>query len=268
MRAIHQSADDEPRILADSVAPLLVDSTAQTDEWIRGFVSQPFSKALRSGFLLRNRYAEDSLAEAVKRGVRQYLILGAGLDTFAFRQPSWATELCIYEVDLPTSQGWKRERLAAAGLSIPSNLVFVAIDFERTSLSDALRSAGFDLGGRTFCSWLGVTQYLTSAAIDATLQFVLSLPHGSEIVFSFIIPWQSAPPEDAQSLIMSARKAAEVGEPWLSTSTPEELKTHLHALGFSEVVHLTPEEAQERYFKGRRDGLAAPHSQQIMRAVV
>jgi O-methyltransferase involved in polyketide biosynthesis len=135
-------------------------------------------------------------------------------------------------------------------------------------LADGLRAANFDFGSKTFCSWLGVAQYLTHAAIDGTLQFVLSLPRGSEIVLSFIIPWQEAPAAAVEALVTCARKAAEVGEPWLSTFRPEDLKAHLRGMGFSDVIHLKPEEAQERYFRNRHEGLEARHGEQSIRATV
>lgn len=208
------------------------------------------------------------LRASSRRFIQQYAILGAGLDTFAFRQPPWASSLCIYEIDLPATQRWKCERLSTAGIAVPPNLRFVPIDFEKTSLAEGLRAANFNFGKATFCSWLGVTQYLTAAAIDGTLEFVLSLPRGSAIVFSFIIPWQAAPAAEAEALVTSARKTAEVGEPWLSTFLPDELKAHLREMGFFDVIHLTPEEAQDRYFKNRRDGLKSAHAQQLIRAIV
>ena len=268
MRAIHQTADEEPRILADPVAPRLLDIMCKDDAWIASFLEHPFAKAWRAGFLVRNRYAEDCLEEGVEQGLRQYVILGAGLDTFAFRQPPWASSLCVYEVDLPATQRWKCELLAAAGIPIPANLRFVPIDFEKTSLADALRAANFEFGSGTFCSWLGVTQYLTEKAIRGTLEFVLTLPHHSEIVFSFILPPEAVPDVEAQALLTAARKAAEIGEPWLSTFRPGELKALLRAMGFSGVVHLTPEEVHNRYFQSRRDGLKARHGEQLMRAIV
>jgi methyltransferase (TIGR00027 family) len=268
MRAIHQTADDEPKILADSIAARLVDIVGDDDEWLAPILSHPFAKQWRAGFLIRNRYAEDCLADCVARGLQQYAILGAGLDTFAFRQPPWASSLCMYEIDHPATQRWKCDRLAAASIAIPPNLAFVSIDFEKTSLPDALRAANFDFGGKTFCSWLGVTQYLTPAAIRATLEFVLSLPRSSEIVFSFILPFEMSPRVEAEALATAAHKSAEVGEPWLSTFRADDLKAQLLAMGFSEVVHLTPEEAHERYLTNRRDGLQARRGEQLMRAIV
>jgi len=268
MRALHQIVDDEPRIMVDPIAPRLVDTSGGTDDWLAPILGHPFAKQWRAGFLIRNRYAEDCLAGCVEQGARQYAILGAGLDTFAFRQPAWASAVSIYEVDHPATQSWKRERLASAGIAFPPNLTFVPVDFEKTSLADALSTAGFDVGTQTFCSWVGVTQYLTFDAIKETLAFVLSLPRSSEIVFSFILPFEMAPPLEAQALATAAQKAAEVGEPWLSTFRPEDLKERVQAMGFSEVIHLTPEEAHERYLKNRRDGLEGRRGEQLMRAVV
>src|SRR5215813_7763737 len=241
MRAIHQTADEEPKILADSISPRLVDTMSGDDEWLAPILGHPFAKQWRAGFLIRNRYAEDCLAECVDRGAEQYAIIGAGFDTFAFRQPPWARSLRIYEIDHPGTQRRKCERLAAARIGIPSNVKFVPIDFERNSLGDALRASDFDRGVKTFCSWLGVTQYLTADAIRATLEFVLLMQPSSEIVFSFILPLESLSGLEAEALAMAANKGAEIGEPWLSTFRPDDLEAQLRAMGFSDVIRLTPE---------------------------
>jgi methyltransferase (TIGR00027 family) len=268
MRAIHQTDDDEPKILADSIAPRLVDTTGGDDEWLTIILGHPFAKQWRAGFLVRNRYAEDCLAECVERGLQQYAILGAGLDTFAFRQPPWAKSLCIYEIDQPATQHWKCDRLAAASIAIPSNLTFVPIDFEKTALLGALQAVNFDFGSKTFCSWLGVTQYLTPDAIRATLEYVLSLPRGSEIVLSFVLPFEMLPKIEAEARAMAANKLAEVGEPYLTTFRAEDLKAQLWDMGFSDVIHLVPEVVHERYLKNRRDGLRARLGEQLVRAIV
>jgi methyltransferase (TIGR00027 family) len=268
MRAIHQIVDDEPKIMVDLIAPRLVDTTSGPDDWLAPILNHPFVKRWRAGFLIRNRYAEDCLAGGVERGVQQYAILGAGLDTFAFRQPPWARSISVYEIDHPATQSLKRDRLAAAGIAMPPNLVFIPIDFERTSLADALRAADFDFSKQTFFSWLGVTQYLTLDAINETLELVLRLPRSSEIVFSFILPFEMSPRLEAEALATAARKAAEVGEPWLSTFRAEDLKLRLRTMGFSEVIHLTPEDAHERYLKNRSDGLEVRRGEQLIRAVV
>ena len=267
MRALHQTRDEEPKILADPIAPRLID-IAGLDAWLATMLNHPFAPQWRAGFLLRSRYAEDCLAEGVKRGLSQYLILGAGLDTFAYRQPEWAKAIAIFEVDHPATQSDKRERLAKSGIAPPDNLTFVPVNFETTSLRDALRARHFAFDRATFCSWLGVTQYLTMAAIEATLDFILSLPTASEIVFSFILPPESLSGIEADAVATAAAKSAEVGEPWLSRFDPSGLASLLRRFGFSEVAHLTAEQAYERYLQGRRDGLAARRGEQLMRAVV
>lgn len=269
MRAIHQFTDEKPKILTDPITPRLLDIRGNHgDEWLDPFLSHPFAKQWRAGFLIRNRYAEDCLAECAKQGLEQYVIVGAGLDTFAFRQPEWARPVRIFEVDHPATQRWKRDRLEAADIVVPSNLRFVPTDFETTALADALRAANFDFGGRAFCSWLGVTQYLTLDAISRMLEFVISLPRSSEIVLSFIVPLETLSGAEAEALALAARKSAEVGEPWLTTFRPDDLRSLLRDLGFSDVYHLTPEDVHERYLKNRGDGLVARRGEQLIRAVV
>jgi methyltransferase (TIGR00027 family) len=200
--------------------------------------------------------------------VRQYVILGAGLDTFAYRQPPHLATLRIYEVDHPVTQQWKRDRLRAADVVVPANLTFVPIDFETTQILDALVANGFVPGTRTLCSWLGVTQYLTSAAIDATLRFALSLPRASEIVFSFSLPQETLSGAEAEAVALAAQRSAQVGEPWLTRFHVAELAFKLGAMGFSRIFHLTPEEAGRRYFAARSDGLKERRGEQLMRAIV
>jgi methyltransferase (TIGR00027 family) len=267
MRALHQTADDDPKILTDPIAPRLID--AEDDQrWLAPLLNHPFAKQWRAGFAVRSRYAEDCLEEGVRRGVQQYVILGAGLDTFAYRQPPFASSLRIYEVDHPITEQWKRDRLKMADIAIPPNLTFVPIDFERTSIPGGLAVNGFLIGAQTLCSWMGVTQYLTCEAIDATLRFALSLPRSSEIVFSFILPQEALSGVEAEAIALAAQRSAEVGEPWLTRLHVAELTFKLRSMGFSQIVHLTPEEASKRYFANRRDGLKERHGEQLMRALV
>ena len=174
----------------------------------------------------------------------------------------------IYEVDHPASQEWKRERLETAKVSVPENLVFAPIDFETTSLREGLSGARFDFRALTFFSLLGVTQYLTGEAIDLIFRFVQSLPQGSELVFEFIVPDDFMPVSEAGIFAAAASMSAERGEPWLTRLRPIELQSRLAGLGFSEVTHLSPDAANERYFRGRYDDLAAWSGAQMMRAVV
>lgn len=267
MRALHQTVDGEPKILTDPIAPRLLDPDDDR-QWFTAMLNHPFAKHLRAGFVLRSRYAEDCLAEAVPRGIGQYVILGAGLDTFAYRQPSWGERLRIFEVDHPLTQDWKRTRLTAANIDVPSNLTFVPIDFEKMSLADGLKASSFAPDALTFCSCLGVTQYLTADAIDDTLRFILSLPTSSEIVFSFVVPQEALSGIEADLAALSARRAAEFGEPWLTRLRPDQFAAKLRALGFTQIAHLTPDETRKRYFSNRSDGLRERMGEQLMRAVV
>lgn len=267
MRALHQVLDDDPKILIDPISPRLIHS-GDDQGWLTSLLSHPFAKQWRAGFVLRARYAEDALAEAVQRGVRQYLLLGAGLDTFAYRQPPWASSLRIYEIDHPSTQGSKKEKLKSANIVIPANLRFVPINFEQASIAEALRVTDFSFDRPALCSCTGVIQYLTQDAIDATFQFVASLPASSEIVFSFILPEASVPGVEADALALAAQRASELGEPWLTRCHPDEFAAYLRSAGFLQVIHLTPEEAHRRYFRDRRDGLRERHGEQLMRAIV
>jgi methyltransferase (TIGR00027 family) len=267
MRALHQTIDDDPKILTDPIAPRLIGGD-DDHQWLAPLLDHPFAKQWRAGFALRARYAEDCLAEGVRRGVKQYVILGAGLDTFAYRQPSWGGLLRIYEVDDPLTQQWKGDRLRVADVAIPSNLTFVPIDFESVSIPDALASTGFAFDVKTLCSWMGVIQYLTPHALETTFQFVLSLPRSSEIVFSFILPQDAVSGLEADGLVIAARRAAELGEPWLTRLHPDQLVAKLRTMGFSRIVHLTPEDARERYFGNRHDGLAERRGEQLLKAIV
>jgi methyltransferase (TIGR00027 family) len=271
MRALHQTRDHDPQILEDPIAPRLVDSESEfysSRIELLDRLPRPARLRFESTFVMRSRYAEDCLAEAYGNGVGQYVLLGAGLDTFAYRQPSWAKSLRIFEVDNPATQRWKRRRLTQAGISVPDNLSFVEVDFEKTSLATALSQTGLDLGAPTFFSMLGVSQYLTEAALEETLKFILSLPARSEIVFSFVASDAVLPPDDVARVKAFTAQFATIGEPWLSRFLPEQLTAKLTEMGFSKVLHLTPEKANQRYFQNRRDGLNAALAEQMMRAAV
>lgn len=267
LRAAHQVVDDPPRILDDPASlPILgllpmalrLDPRAQS----------PGSRALRAHIVLRSRFAEDRLALAVERGVRQYVILGAGYDTFIVRQPVWASALRIVEVDRPELQADKRARLAPAGLQVPDNVRFVPIDFEHVSLADGLARGGVRLDEPTFFSWLGVTMYLTEDAIDAVLRTVATTPPGSEIVFTFAPAEPTSAEQGGTDLSRLATMAGAAGEPWVTYFEPDALEQKLRALGFSSVELLSPDGAARRYFDGRTDGLPAPRRSTIVSAIV
>jgi methyltransferase (TIGR00027 family) len=223
---------------------------------------------LRSVFVLRARYAEDCLAEAVSAGTGQYVILGAGLDTFAYRLPSYAKDLEIFEVDHPATQAWKRDRLDARGIPLPPNLRYVAVDFERDSLERRLAESGFSTRRPAFFSWLGVVQFLSAPAIEATLRFVARLPRGSAITLSFAVPCDLLDGEHLELAEYSIESCASRGEPWLSLYQPAEMRAIAKRAGFSESELFSPDAAAERYFSNRRDGLRVPRHEQLFTARV
>jgi methyltransferase (TIGR00027 family) len=266
LRAVHQVLDGEPKILNDTViGPLLGTPALLRIRAAPERFNSPDVRSLRSHVVLRSRFAEDRLEEAVERGVRQFLVLGAGLDTFAYRQPYWARPLRIFEVDHAASQQAKRQRLDAARILVPPNVHFIEADFEHRTLHDILAGGGVALDEPAFISWLGVTVYLTEAAIDAVFRFVASLPPGSELVFTFYTKEATEAPRQSA---MAAR-AAELGEPFVTWFEPEALEAKLRGFGFSEVRFLTPQEAIVRYFPSpRTDRLPPPRRINTASAVV
>jgi methyltransferase (TIGR00027 family) len=201
IRAAHLLWDDPPKIFQDPLALGLsgVESASALQATLKAMqaeqarrstpaFAQVLSRYNYAGVLVRQRYAEDELATAVERGVEQYVILGAGLDSFAYRRPDLATILRVFEVDHPATQQWKRARLQELSVHLPSNLTFIPLDFEQHTLADGLPAGGHRPELPTFFSWLGVTQYLTAEAVFTTLRYVASLAPGSEIVFQYFLP--------------------------------------------------------------------------------
>jgi methyltransferase (TIGR00027 family) len=268
-RALHLFYDDDPKIFDDPIGARLAEEADRALFAARREARlDPMQILSRSNLVLRSRFAEDQLALAAARGIVQYAILGAGLDTFAYRQPEFAGRLRIFDVDRLATQAWKRPRFAAIGLREPSNLHWAAIDFERQTLLQALAAEGFDRAQPSYFSWLGVTPYLTRQAIDAILCAVASLPPPSSITLSFVLPPKYLNGLDLETSEALTRRLAGSGEPQLTQFEVDELRGHLYDLGFSDVFHLTPEEAGRRYFQGRRDGLRAPEWAQLMTATV
>ena len=261
VRVVHQLVDGEPKILADPIAPRLLsgDAVRLLEEHI-GRAQDPEARALRARVVLRSRFAEDRLKAAVLRGVRQCVMLGAGFDTFAYRQPDWARALRLYEVDHAATHAEKRDRLSAAGVVLPPNLEFVAIDFEKVSLDEGLRASSLDFGRPAFFSCLGVFVYLSREAVDAVFRLVASFPAGSEIAFTF------ASRQAERSAL--AHRVQRAGEPWRTFLDAAGLQRDLPALGFREVSIHDPAQAERIYFRGRDDGLAAPATAGVAAAIV
>lgn len=246
-RAAHQILE-QGRIFADPLALRILGKDA--DSVVREAGEQPSRRRMRIFIAIRTRFGEDALAAAVERGVRQLVVLGAGLDTYAYRSP-WRDRLRIFEVDHPATQAWKRRRLEDAAIPIPDSLTFAPVDFERQTLAAGLMAGGFDPAQETFFTWLGVVPYLTEEAVWSTLGFIASLPNGAHVVFDYSDPPASLPAETRIGHESRAQHVAELGEAWLSYFEAAELRAQLMALGFSEVEDLGPSQIAARYFPNR-----------------
>ena len=251
-RAAHQLLD-HPRVLDDPLALRIIGAEAAEELRSNPKEHHAFSRAFRAFMAARSRYAEDELACAVAHGVRQYVVLGAGLDTFAYRNPH--AGLRVFEVDHPATQAWKREQLQAAGIAIPAALTFVPIDFERQTLAEGLGQSGFDLSAAAFFSWLGVTPYLTRDACMTTLSFVAKMPAGSGVVFDFAVDPALLNPGQRQALDALSERVARYGEPFQLFFDPGKLQDELKGMGFQRTEFLQGKELNARYFKDRDDGL-------------
>ena len=256
-RAVHQVLDGEPLVFIDPIAVgLTPEATEAAIHEQADLFLQPGWRRIRANFVLRSRNAEDCLAEAVSRGVRQYVLLGAGLDTFAYRQPTWASNIRIVEIDQPASQSFKMACLSNRGVSIPSNLCFQPVDFRTETLSEKLASTPLAANEPIFVSWLGVTQYLPLKAIETTLRTVASWPGGCEVILEHIeSDWASLDAVGRGAMEQAAARATSSGEPWLSRFSSEAMAILLRKSGFSEIRHFSTEDATQRYFQGRSDGL-------------
>jgi methyltransferase (TIGR00027 family) len=269
LRAAHQVLDADPKILVDPISVGFVpESSAEELRADATNLQHPMMRALRAMAVVRLRYVEDVLLEVAALGVRQYVNLGAGLDTFAYRQPAWASALTIFDVDRPDTQRWKQENLARLGIASPANLCWCPLSFEEQGLPEGLAAAGFDFMAPTCFAWLGVTPYLSNAAIEATLRFVLSLPVGSTIVFGFMLPQSRLTDEERAMMQVIIAGLASSGELALTEFEPSVLCDRLHTMGFSRVEHFSMEEANGRYFAGRSDGLRVLRLEETMWAAV
>jgi methyltransferase (TIGR00027 family) len=268
-RAAHQLLDD-PKVFDDPVAVRIIGkqsaSALQADP--HQFEATPLSSYLRAFVAARSRYAEDKLALAVQHGVCQYVILGAGLDTFAYRNPYPDGMLRVFEVDHPATQTWKRARLEEIGITLPGELTFAPVDFETQTLEEGLRNAGYNPDKSTFFSWLGVTEYLTTEVVMATLRFIASAPAGSEVVFDYMISPSLLAPAQRSRFDELARRVASAGEPWQAFFDPGLLTRDLQAMGYGYIEDNGPEEINARYFKDRKDGLRVGSLSHVMLARV
>jgi methyltransferase (TIGR00027 family) len=242
-RAAHQLFDSGA-IFADPLAVRIVG--ADPAEIARGAEARPEGRGMRWFIAARSKFAEGKLAEAVReRGVTQLVVLGAGLDTFAYRNP-FEGPLRVFEVDHPATQAWKRQRLTEAGIAIPTSLVFAPVNFETDTLTDGLARAGFDPAQRTFFTWLGVVPYLTPQAIQSTLAAIAGVAGGGEVVFDYSDPPATLSPEMAAHREARAKRVAAMGEPFISSFEPADLYVMLNGLGFGEIDDLNPRDIVSR----------------------
>ena len=261
-RAIHQTLEGGI-IFGDPFASRILDdeTRARLDET----AADPSLRPWRLFIAARSRFSEDTLATCVARGVRQIVVLGAGLDTFSLRNPHAGQGVRVFDVDYPATQGWKRKRLKQAGLAVPSSLTFAPVDFERQNLADGLMAVGFQADRPAFFQWLGVVPYLTGDAISTTLDFIAGVPE-SEVVFDYAEPFENYPADRRPNVMATAAMAASRGEPWLSLFDPVELSEMLRNKGFGIVEDLGLAEITGRFYGALKQGIVIGPGGHVVRA--
>ena len=257
-RAAHQVLD-HGSILSD---PFAMQILREDEQDVLQFANgHPLASIGRLFTAARSRIAEDALAEAVERGIRQVVILGAGLDTFALRSPHGARQIRIYEVDHPATQAWKRQRLAKAQLAFPPWLTLVPVDFERDDLGEMLVGAGFQQHSPAFFTWLGVVPYLTQDAIASTLDYMASIEN-SEVVFDYMEPPQALSEEMRELISKRTEQLEKIGERWASRFEPAGLAAILRTHGFCDIHDINFQEIASRFgpaVQGLAPGQAGLH---------
>jgi len=268
-RAAHQLLDI-PLVFADPLALRIIGhEAAEALQTGRDWHAGDHAGGLRAFVAMRSRFAEDGLAAAVARGVRQYVLLGAGLDTFAYREGELFAGVTVFEIDHPATQAWKRARLAEAGIAIPSNVTYGPINFETETLAQGLTRAGFNFTQPAFFAWLGVTPYLTRDAVFETLNFIAtSTKSGSEIVFDYSQPVEALDAAQRAYFEAMAERVAAAGEPFRCFFDPVELARDLAALGFSQIDDFGAAALNPRYFADRTDGLKLRGRAHVVKARV
>ena len=257
-RALHAQADAPPHVFVDEVGLRLV---APDDGWQGRPDMSPFTRPFRASIVARARFIEDLVEEQVARGVGQYVILGAGLDTFAQRRPELASRLLVFEIDQPGCQAWKRQRLIDLGLGIPPYLRLVPVDFEAgDAWLERLAAVGFDAANPAVLASTGVSMYLTRDAITTTLRQVAALAPGSTLVMSFLLPIDMADPDMRPGIERAAEGARANGTPFISFFMPAEMLALARDAGFTKAEHVSAAMLTQRYFADRADGLRPPNN--------
>ncbi|HUJ39968.1 MAG TPA: SAM-dependent methyltransferase [Candidatus Acidoferrales bacterium] len=246
-RAAHQLMEGG-RIFSDPLALRILGQDGETVA--REAEENPSRRLMRIFIAVRTRVAEDALAAAVERGASQLVVLGAGLDTYAYRNP-FGGRLRVFEVDHPATQEWKRERLEAAAIPLPETLTFAPVDFERQTLGEGLAAAGFESAAHTFFTWLGVVPYLSEDAVWSTLGFIAGLPGGAHVAFDYADPPETLGAEARAYHDRHAALVESLGEAWVTYFQADALQGRLQAMGFTEVEDLGPPEIAARFFPER-----------------
>ena len=258
-RAMHVQVDPPPHVIEDEIGLKLA---APDDGWRQRPDMDPhFTSPFRASIVARARFIDDLVVEQAGHGVGQYVILGAGLDTFAQRKPEIASRLRVFEVDQPGPQAWKRQRLIELGYGIPEWLRFVPVDFEAGDpWWERLAEAGFDASQPTIVASTGVSMYLTKDAIAATMRQVAALATCSTLAMTFLLPLELADPEVRPGLELAEKGARASGTPFISFFTPPEILTLAREAGFRKVQHVSAATLTQRYFAGRTDGFRPPNN--------
>ncbi len=255
-RAMHVQVDAPPHVLEDEVGLALV---APESGWRSRPDMSPFTRPFRASIVARARFVEDLVAEQAARGVGQYVVLGAGLDTFAQRRADLGSRLVVFEVDRPGPQEWKRRRLVELGYGVPAFLRLVAVDFEADgSWLARIADAGFHPDRPAVVASTGVSMYLTRDAIAATLRQVATLARPSALAMSFLLAIEMTDPEVRPGIERAAQGARAAGTPFVSFFTPAEMLALAREAGFRDARHVPAAVLAERYFAGRTDGLRPP----------
>ncbi|AIV32137.1 class I SAM-dependent methyltransferase [Streptomyces sp. CCM_MD2014] len=266
-RAMHLQVDPPPHVIEDEIGLQLV---APGDDWRdRPDMDPQATSGFRAAIVARARFIEDLIAEQADRGVTQYVILGAGLDTFAQRKPELASRLRIFEIDQPGTQAWKRHRLVELGYDIPDWLRLVPVDFEAgASWPGRLSTAGFDPGQPAVIVSTGVTMYLTKDATAATLRQIAGLAPGTTLAMTFLLPTELVDDADRPGLRASEQGARGSGTPFISFYTPQEMLALAREAGFADARHVPGTSLAERYFTDRTDGLRPSSGEDFLLATI
>jgi methyltransferase (TIGR00027 family) len=255
-RAMHVQVDAPPHLIEDEIG---LELAGPDEGWrLRPDMDPQGTRPFRASIVARARFVEDLVVEQTDRGVDQYVLLGAGLDTFAQRRPEIASRLRVFEIDQPGPQAWKRQRLIDLGFPVPEWLRFVPVNFEAGSWREALDAAGFDAGKPAVVASTGVSMYLTREANAATLREVAAFAHGSTLAMTFLLPPELAPLEERSGFERARQGARASGTPFISFFTPTDLQQMARDAGFREARHVSAAALVERYFANRTDGLRPP----------